>query len=331
MCPFCTFVNAKPSTACEMCSLECKDLAGDSVPHIPQQTPASTKEPAQPRPRPQPAPRLNMELKRQETMKTDGLSLIHQIRVGACSRVGGGLEPSAQFLTSIWSLQEAEKSGISPEEVYAAILCSGSGVRPCDWLASELPHLLDEICAMAASVQLTYQTGESGTAEGPRDGEEEAKLVPAGAPGGPGEGLKLSRAEAKVAWLAAGGDTEKAVRQLLRDRQLKVGRRVLLQKRCRNLDLLSDPSPAVCVCHQLRELNSLGFTDTSQCQEALWQSGGELKVALSLLQRSLLEPFRARIWSDQPEPPIDPKHPDKPVRAIGVSSATKPRPWSLPQ
>lgn len=264
MCRFCTFVNNKPSTACEMCNLVCKDSGGDSVSHFPQQTHPTTKELPQPGPRPQPRPRVNMELKRQETMKTDGLSLIHQIR-------------------------EAEKSGISPEEVYAAILCSGSGVKPCDWLASELPHLLDEICAMATSVQLTSQLGESGIVEGPGDGGEEAELELGGAPaapGGPrspGEGLKLSRAEAKMAWLAAGGDPEKAVRQLLRDRQLK-----------------------------LRELSSLGFRNASQCQEALRQSGGEVKGALSLLQRPLLDPFHARIWSDQPEPPIDPKHPDKP-------------------
>lgn len=110
--------------------------------------------------------------------------------------------------------------------MYAAILCSGSSVKPCDWLASELPHLLDEICAMAASVQLTD------AAEGPGDGDDEAELEPGGpgtpgvpgVPGGPCAGLKLSRAEAKLAWLAAGGDTEKAARQLLRDRQLKVGK-----------------------------------------------------------------------------------------------------------
>lgn len=126
-------------------------------------------------------------------------------------------------LTPVLSPQEAEKCGISPEEVYAAILCSGSSTRPCDWLASELPHLLDEICAMAASVQLNYKAGDSGThavvAEG--DVGEEAEH---GGPGGTGEGMKLSRAEAKLAWLAAGGDTERAVRQLLRDRQLKVGK-----------------------------------------------------------------------------------------------------------
>lgn len=105
--------------------------------------------------------------------------------------------------------------------MYAAILCSGNSTKPCEWLTSELPHLLDEICAMAASVQLNYKAGDSGiqaAVEG--DGEEPE-------PSGPdetGEGVKLSRAEAKLAWLSTGGDTERAVRQLLRDRQLKVGK-----------------------------------------------------------------------------------------------------------
>lgn len=115
------------------------------------------------------------------------------------------------------SLQEAEKRGVSPEEVYAALrMCGGS--NPCDWLTSELPHLLDEICAMAASVQLNYKAGNSETQPAvDRDAEEE------GGPKAAGEGVKLSRAEAKMAWLAVGGDTDQAVRQLLRDRQVKVG------------------------------------------------------------------------------------------------------------
>lgn len=62
---------------------------------------------------------------------------------------------------------------------------------------------------------------------------------------------------------------------------------------------------------QMKELRALGFRDVSQCEEALRLSGGEVKGALSLLQRPLLEPFHQRIWTDQPEPPIDPKHPDK--------------------
>ncbi|XP_039982824.1 E3 ubiquitin-protein ligase RNF31-like [Xiphias gladius] len=254
-CQFCTYVNTKPIVVCEMCNLSCKDSPGDSVPQSLQQTPSSTKDPPQPGARPVPKPRLNMEMKRQKMMREDGLSLIHQIR-------------------------EAEKRGVSPEEVYAALcMCGGSNINPCDWLTSELPHLLDEICAMAASVQLNYKAGDSGIQPAvERDGEESEESGPSAT----GEDVKLSRAEAKLAWLAAGGDTERAVAQLLRDRQVK-----------------------------MRELHSLGFRDVAQCEEALRLSGGEVKGALSLLQRPLLEPFHQRIWTDQPEPPIDPKHPDK--------------------
>lgn len=74
---------------------------------------------------------------------------------------------------------------------------------------------------MAASVQLNYRAGDSGIeAAVERDGGEPEPSV-ANVTGG---GVKLSRAEAKRAWLAAGGDTDRAVRQLLRDRQVKVGR-----------------------------------------------------------------------------------------------------------
>lgn len=100
-------------------------------------------------------------------------------------------------------------------------MCSGSNVNPCDWLKSELPHLLDEICAMAASVQLSIKTGNAGTQTAVE--KDVAEPEQRGALNGMGEGVKLSRAEAKLAWLAAGGDTDRAVKQLLRDRQLKVG------------------------------------------------------------------------------------------------------------
>ncbi|KAI3355465.1 hypothetical protein L3Q82_018304 [Scortum barcoo] len=254
MCQFCTYINTKPTAVCEMCNQSCKDSLGFSLPESLQPSFSGVKDPPPPSAKPQPRPRVNLELKRQKMMKEDGLFLIHQIR-------------------------EAEKCGVSPEEVYAAIgMCGGSNNNPCDWLTSELPHLLDEICAMAASVQLNYRAGDSGTQPAvERDGEPEQS-----GPDVNGEGVKLSRAEAKLAWLSAGGDTERAVRQLLRDRHVK-----------------------------MRELTSLGFRDASQCEEALRLSGGEVKGALSLLQRPLLEPFHQRIWTDQPEPPIDPKHPDK--------------------
>ena len=103
--------------------------------------------------------------------------------------------------------------------MYAALCsCGGSSVSPCDWLTSELPHLLDEICAMAASVQLNYRAGSGGSLTAvERDGADPEQTA-----AGEG-GMKLSRAEAKLAWLSAGGDTERAVRQLLRDRRAKAG------------------------------------------------------------------------------------------------------------
>lgn len=116
--------------------------------------------------------------------------------------------------------QEAEMCGISPEEVYAAIVCSGNSVKPCVWLKSELPHLLDEICAIAASVQLSCPAGGDETC--PESGDKEGRPQQSDGPEPTGASVKLSRAEAKVAWLEAGGNTDRAVRQLLRDRQRKV-------------------------------------------------------------------------------------------------------------
>ncbi|XP_055006750.1 LOW QUALITY PROTEIN: E3 ubiquitin-protein ligase RNF31-like [Boleophthalmus pectinirostris] len=249
-CQFCTFVNTKPTPICEMCSLSCKDAGGSvSLPAALQTAPAQAPAPAQegkapPPIAPKPALGPGTDNQRQKALLQDGLNLINHIR-------------------------EGEKRGVSPEEIYAALkLCGGSNVNPCDWLNSELPHLLDEICAMAASVQLTSAKdhGIPGTAG---DGEAAASAV------------KLSRAEAKHAWLSTGGDTEAAVRQLLQDRQNK-----------------------------MRELRSMGFRDVRKCEEALRLSGGELRGALSLLQRPLLEPYHQRIWT-QSEPPIDPKDPDK--------------------
>lgn len=73
---------------------------------------------------------------------------------------------------------------------------------------------------------------------------------------------------------------------------------------------------------QVKELCSLGFTDEVRCQEVLRQSEGEVRGALSLLQRPLMEPFHQRMWSDQPEPPIDINHPDKQVGHWGTLNST---------
>lgn len=64
----------------------------------------------------------------------------------------------------------------------------------------------------------------------------------------------------------------------------------------------------------MKELSDLGFRDEEQCHEVLRQSGGEVRGALVLLQRPLLEGFHKHIWSDKPDPPVDIHHPDKQVR-----------------
>lgn len=62
---------------------------------------------------------------------------------------------------------------------------------------------------------------------------------------------------------------------------------------------------------QVKELSVLGFSEAGRCGEALRLSGGEVRGALAVLQRPLLEPFHQRMWSDQPEPPINIHLPDK--------------------
>uniref|UniRef100_A0A672ZZF4 RanBP2-type domain-containing protein n=1 Tax=Sphaeramia orbicularis TaxID=375764 RepID=A0A672ZZF4_9TELE len=147
-------------------------------------------------------------------------------------------------LKLIQLIRDGEKKGVSPEEVYTSMkVAKESCIMPCTWLKTELPMLL------------------------PAETES---------------GVQLSRAEAKQAWLTAGGDIERATRQALRDRLTKV-----------------------------KELCSLGFCDEAHCHEVLRQSGGQVRGALALLQRPLLEPFHERIWSDNPEPPLDVHHPDK--------------------
>ncbi|KPP59127.1 hypothetical protein Z043_122984 [Scleropages formosus] len=240
-CQVCTFANSIPAGACEMCS----SPRADYTPKPPAPGSQRSEKPFMKTPVPAVE---NPDVKRQRLMKEEGLKLIQQIR-------------------------EAEKKGVTPEEVYAALQISkGSNVKPCDWLNSELPHLLDEICAMAASVQLSPKTASNTDAGGVR--LQDAAI--------PRSGVQVSRAEAKQAWLATGGDIEKAVVQVLRDRKSK-----------------------------LQELFSLGFREAEKCEEALRLSGGEVRGALSILQRPQLEAFHRRVWSDQPEPGIDIHDPDR--------------------
>ncbi|MFT7800099.1 E3 ubiquitin-protein ligase RNF31-like isoform X1 [Arapaima gigas] len=245
VCQFCTFANSNPNPLCEMCDLPRPEPA----PTPPKLLPESPVKDIPLSPvKPKLTPVEDADVKRQRLMREQGLKLVQLIR-------------------------EGERKGVSPEEVYTSMhVSTGSGFSPCDWLKLELPHLLDEICAMAASVQQDPKVERSGPhGDGCRDG----KL-------GVTQGIQLSRAEAKQAWLAAGGDSEKAVMLVLQDRHAKV-----------------------------KELRSLGFSDVTRCEEALRLSGGDMRGALSLLQRPLLEPFHQRMWSDQPLPTIDIRDPDK--------------------
>ncbi|KAF7641906.1 hypothetical protein LDENG_00268680 [Lucifuga dentata] len=156
---------------------------------------------------------------------------------------------------------------------------------PCRWLKTELPALLDQIRVLAASSSFHSQTvaqQKNTSCEGPAEdaGKEVDPAVKEGT-------VQISRAEAKQAWLTAGGDIERAARQALRDRLCKV-----------------------------KELVSLGFNDEAHCHEVLRQSGGEVRGALALLQRPLLEPFHEHMWSNKPEPPVDIHHPDKQIFLI---------------
>lgn len=136
--------------------------------------------------------------------------------------------------------------------------------------------------------------------------------------------VQLSRAEAKQAWLTAGGDSDRAARQALRDRLAKVTNLSYIKQLHRIILNINSYSTHLFVflallfffiLHlQVKELCALGFSDEGHCHEVLRQSGGQMTGALALLQRPLLEPFHKHIWSEKHEPPVDLHHPDKLVR-----------------
>ncbi|KAJ3594387.1 hypothetical protein NHX12_003694 [Muraenolepis orangiensis] len=249
VCQFCTYLNYSPSTVCEMCDLARPEPAPMPVklrpPSPVRRVPALPVKPKNPPPE-------DPEHRRQRLLQEEGLRLIQLIRDG-------------------------EKRDVSPEEVYTGMRVAGdTSVLPCEWLKDELPLLLDHISSSAPSSQATTELANGLCDLTSEDSRKES------VPTDNKVALQLSRAEAKQAWLTAGGDTERAARQALRDRCLKV-----------------------------KELSSLGFEDELLCHEVLRQSRGELRGALALLQRPLLEPFHQRMWSDKPEQPIDVQHPDK--------------------
>ncbi|XP_039892926.1 E3 ubiquitin-protein ligase RNF31 isoform X4 [Simochromis diagramma] len=256
VCQFCTYLNYSPAMVCEMCDLARPEPAPLPVklrpPSPVRRVPALPIKPKEPAPE-------DLDSWRQNLIKEEGLKLIQLIRHG-------------------------EKKGVSPEEVYTSMRVAGdSNILPCKWLKTELPLLLDQIRMLVATSSLQSFSDKTPTEDKNNITQDLAKEAGKVVDLAETESvIQLSRAEAKQAWLTAGGDTERAARQALRDRLAKV-----------------------------KELRALGFSDESRCHEVLRQSGGEVRGALALLQRPLLEPFHKRIWSEKPEPPVDIHHPDK--------------------
>ncbi|XP_053330126.1 E3 ubiquitin-protein ligase RNF31 [Spea bombifrons] len=135
-------------------------------------------------------------------------------------------------------IREGERCGTSPEEICSAIKYSGTEV-PLRWLQTELPYVLEHVIDAVSQ----------------KAGAEVGALTPD---------------EARIAWIASGGDTEDAVAQCVIERRRKV-----------------------------EELRALGFMDHAKVVAALFESSGDVGKALSILQRPLVEPFLARIWADQ--------------------------------
>ncbi|XP_051809284.1 E3 ubiquitin-protein ligase RNF31-like isoform X4 [Acanthochromis polyacanthus] len=255
VCQFCTYLNYSPATVCEMCDLARPEPAPLPVKLRP---PSPVRRvPALPIKRKEVVP-ADLDSWRQKLMKEEGLKLIQLIRDG-------------------------EKKGVSPEEVYTSMRVAGDhSTLPCNWLKTELPLLLDQIRMLVATSSIQSVSDKTVTEHTTKSSEAPAEDAGKELDLTETESVQLSRAEAKQAWLIAGGDTERAARQALRDRLAKV-----------------------------KELFSLGFSDEAQCHDVLRQSGGEVRGALALLQRPLLESFHKCIWSDKPEPPIDINLPDR--------------------
>ncbi|XP_028649540.1 E3 ubiquitin-protein ligase RNF31-like [Erpetoichthys calabaricus] len=182
-CSHCTFWNIKPGRICVMCDRTSQDtvlslpeslsfsqdnLATGKKQDLPSTLHSSSKK--TPPSRPAASSMSNAfygqdeaDIQRQENMKTEGLKLVTMIR-------------------------EGESRGVSPEEVFAAVQYSGTD-KPSDWLASELPLVLDTLSKLAA-----------------------VKM----------EDARLSQQESVSFWIEAGGDLEKAVKNSVAARKSKI-------------------------------------------------------------------------------------------------------------
>ncbi|KAM9120774.1 E3 ubiquitin-protein ligase RNF31 [Pangshura tecta] len=111
-CEHCTFWNQLPGRVCEVCN-RTSQLGGP---------PQEEKGPRRPG-KPHPLSPEEVERRRQEKLREDGMKLVAMIR-------------------------EAELVGVPPEEVGAALQYSGTEL-PLPWLRSELPAVLDAVVEQA--------------------------------------------------------------------------------------------------------------------------------------------------------------------------------------
>eukprot|EP00064_Thunnus_orientalis_P004382 superscaffoldBa00000396_g4393 len=273
-CKSCTMLNAASSILCEVCER----------PRLATRPPVTPSHPPITPPRP-PAPVLGMPGDPDSQWVCQFCTYLNYSPAIVCDMCDlARPEPAPLPVKLRPPSPDGEKKGVGPEEVYTSVRVAGdSNILPCKWLKTELPLLLDHIRMFVATSSLQSISDKTAAEHTNRSCDSSAE--DSGKEVDPAETervIQLSRAEAKQAWLTAGGDTERSARQALRDRLAKV-----------------------------KELWSLGFNDEAHCHEVLRQSGGEVRGALALLQRPLLEPFHEHIWSDKPEPPVDIHHPDK--------------------
>lgn len=244
VCQFCTYLNYSPATMCEMC-----DLNRPEPPPLPVKLrpPSPVRRvPALPIKPKKPASE-DADSWRQKRMKEEGEKLIHLIRASQLPRLfPHEALTSTNVCSCVW--QDGEKRGLSPEEVYTSMKVSEESCNlSSKWLKMELPLLLDQIRMLVAtsSSQSTSERicKEDAVSVLPSSADilrsfgypchqfylvlQPCETPPGGKP--PTPLVQLSRAEAKQAWLTAGGDTEKAAKQALRDRLAKVTRALIVQ------------------------------------------------------------------------------------------------------
>ncbi|XP_077773012.1 E3 ubiquitin-protein ligase RNF31 isoform X1 [Podarcis muralis] len=178
-CEHCTFWNKCPGRVCEMCN--CTSQRGGPEPSRPHAKPekeddersrkgtAEVKADLRSLRKALPISQEEAEQRRQEKLREDGQKMVAMIR-------------------------EAEKVGVAPELVAAALRYSGAEL-PLAWLNSELPGVLEGVAELAT-----------------QRGEQE-----------PGGGLGvLTRQEVQAAWTESLGDVDEAVSRCLSARRRKL-------------------------------------------------------------------------------------------------------------